>query len=225
MAQTRNFRLNKIMNHLTNNDSNIVCHPCSIINPVKKELVTQSFMDLRLSLRNKIKHMTVDKTAITIYDMPLSFNYHGHKFIFYSIPSLQKLKTFHTELQKHKISIYERYGWYPNIKQRIKIDLNTCLIGIVINIKNQDIMAMITLYDITKTKTKKYKYEKEISLCVLPQYQRCHIATDLVRLTWCLFADSGEECWVYVMNSTKSGMFWRIFKQWYPTINFRLVRP
>eukprot|EP01083_Nonionella_stella_P028695 79056_1 len=161
----------------------------------------------------------------TAYKLPLTFNYHQHQFIFHSDVSENMLRQFHSELEKHKTSIFERYGWRPSLQQRVDIYLNTSLSGFIINKQNNDIMAMITLFDVSDSSEKIYEFEKELSLCVLPQYQRRHIATDLVRLTWNLFAHPTDECWVYVMNSNKSGMFWRKFKQWYPAVNFRLVRP
>ncbi|ETO28661.1 hypothetical protein RFI_08465 [Reticulomyxa filosa] len=65
---------------------------------------------------------------------------------------------------------------------------------------------------------------KEIALVVFPLFQRQHLATDMVRVTWNLFKFSDNEEWIYVMNSDKSAMFWRSLKQWYPDINFKLVR-
>eukprot|EP01084_Bolivina_argentea_P130632 230600_1 len=162
---------------------------------------------------------------ITHYKMPLSFNYHHHKFIFYTNTPQNQLATFHCNLEKHETSITERYGWKPTSKQRVNIDLNASLIGMAINPENSEIMAMITFFDVSDSKTKSCTFEKEMSLCVLPKYQRRHLATDLVRSAWNLFADPHDECWIYVMNSRKSGMFWRKFKQWYPAINFRLVYP
>ena len=111
------------------------------------------------------------------------------------------------------------------MKQRIDIDCNSCLIGFAINLETNDIMAQITFFDVSDSKYKKYKFERELSLLTLPPYQRKHIATDLVRLSWSLFANEEEECWIYVMNSNKSALFWRNFKRWYPSIKFRLVRP
>ena len=168
-----------------------------------------------------------DTIAHTTYKMPLEFVYHDHKFIFIDKPSkdCKELVKFHKTLDKYQTSIFERYGWKPSIDSRIEIDCNACLLGFAINDETQDIMAMLTLFDVSDSPEKCYKIEKELSLTVLPPFQRRHIATDLVRLSWNLFAHPIEECWIYVMNSRKSGMFWRKFKQWYPAVKFRLVKP
>ena len=161
------------------------------------------------------------------YKMPLEFVYHDHKFLFIDKPTkdCKQLMKFHETLEKYHTSIVERYGWTPTIKNRIQIDCNACLLGFAINQETKDIMAMISFFDTSDSSEKKYNIEKEISPTVLPPFQRRHIATDLVTLSWNLFAHPLNECWIYVMNSRKSGMFWRKFKQWYPDVKFRLVNP
>ena len=174
-----------------------------------------------------IKDIENDKILHKTYKMPLEFIYHNHKFLFIDKPNkdCKELKLFHSRLDKYKTSIIERYGWRPSIEQRIEIDCNSCLLGFAINDETKDIMAMIALFDTSDSNEKCYDIEKEISLTVLPPFQRRHLATDLVRLAWNLFAHPLNECWVYVLNSRKSGMFWRKFKQWYPSVKFRLVKP
>lgn len=161
------------------------------------------------------------------YKMPLEFIYHNHKFLFIDKPTkdCKELIKFHSSLEKYQTSVIERYGWRPSIEQRIEIDCNACLLGFAINDETKDIMAMIAFYDTSDSPSKYYEIEKEISLVVPPPFQRRHLATDLVRLSWNLFAHPTNECWVYVLNSRKSGMFWRKFKQWYPEVKFRLVKP
>ena len=91
--------------------------------------------------------------------------------------------------------------------------------------------AQLTLFDCGKRM-------KEVSFAVLPKFQRRRIATDLVRVTWNLFCSShahlaaavagggrATDTWIYVMNSRKSGAFWRALQLWYPEIKFKLERP
>mmetsp|Transcript_12144 Transcript_12144/g.19441 ORF Transcript_12144/g.19441 Transcript_12144/m.19441 type:complete len:238 (+) Transcript_12144:66-779(+) len=162
------------------------------------------------------------------YRMPLQFMYHKHRFMWIDNPSVdcKELISFHATLDKYQTSIFERYGWKPSMKQRIDIDCNACLLGFAVHDETNAIMAMITFFDVSDSPEKLYNVEKEMSLCVLPPFQRRHLATDLVRLAWALFVpDEAKECWIYVMNSMKSGIFWRKFQQWYPDVRFRLVRP
>jgi len=192
---------------------------------------------LKPSLTDHVENVDIDSDVKAVepdtcafkhehYRMPLQFLYHKHRFLFMDRACVNKetLRKFHQSLQKFPVSIKERYGWSPTIEQRMAIDLNADLLGVAIA-QDGTAMATITFFDVSDGLTKKYDIEKELSLVVLPTFQRRHIATDLVRLSWNLLADPERECWIYVMNSTKSGAFWRKFKQWYPAVKFRLVRP
>ena len=183
--------------------------------------------------------------------------------------TMQLLYSFHKNLEKERKTIYDRYGWYPNIYDRIKFDCSSELIGFIINNDknnidgaNGEVMGMIVLIGCEKTAkltlntnvdniNSNLKVQKEIAIIVLNKYQRHRLATDLVRVTWELFAqddndnndnnnnnnnDDDEEStrnvnqivkqeWIYVLNSIKSGAFWRTFKQWYPHVMFKIVRP
>ena len=158
--------------------------------------------------------------------MPLVITYHRHKVMFIDKPksSAELILRFHKDLERHRTAIEERYGWRPTIEQRVDIDANACLIAFALNADNR-VMAQIASFDVSDSPHSKCSREKEISLLVLPSHQRKHLATDLVHLAWDLFADPADECWIYVLNSRKSGMFWRRFKQWYPDVAFRLVKP
>ena len=175
--------------------------------------------DIKDGLNGMISHKT--------YKMPLTFQYHEHKFLFVNKPTkdCKEIIKFHKSLEKHQTSIFERYGWRPKLEQRVEIDLSASLLGFAINDETKEVMAMISLFDVSDSPEKVCKIENELSLTVLPPFQRRHLATDLVRLAWNLFAHPKDECWIYVMNSRKSGAFWRKFKQWYPDVKFRLVRP
>lgn len=161
------------------------------------------------------------------YKMPLKFEFHRHSYLYIDTPSkdCKELLQFHKEFTKHSTAIFERYGWRPKEQDRLNIDMGCCLIGFAINEENGDVMAQIAFFDVSDSPGKKYGREKEVSITVFPTYQRRHLATDLIHVTWDLFADPEDECWVYVMNSRKSGMFWKAFRQWYPQVNFRLVYP
>ncbi|ETO31024.1 hypothetical protein RFI_06097 [Reticulomyxa filosa] len=158
---------------------------------------------------------------------------------------------YHQALESCPKVTYERYGWQPDFAQRVKIDLSARLLGFVVadnHIKTNDdqngattgtvIKAQITLFPCAEQNAanmtaKKSSLEngkqtitekREIALVVFPLFQRQHLATDLVRITWNVFKFTANEEWIYVMNSNKSAMFWRSLKQWYPDINFKLVR-
>ena len=151
------------------------------------------------------------------------------------------LTLYHNTLSQRnndmRSTLYERYSWFPDFDERMEWDSVASLIGFVIddsNEKNKDkseskgegesVAAQIILFDITSEKGK--QLVQEMAIVVLPMYQRRHIGTDLVRLTWTLFAKQNEqELWVYVLNSRNSGQFWRSFKRWYPSVNFKLETP
>ena len=192
---------------------------------LSKVMRTESVMVLQVELDHNVsdsQHPISQKK----YDFPVEFTYHKHKFLFIDKPSVdcKQLIMFHKNLENDKISVYERYHWHPSLKERINIDCNACLLGFVMD-DSDETMAMLSLFDVSDSAEKMYETEMEISLCVLPKYQRKHLATDLVKLAWTLFADQSDECWIYVCNSRKSGIFWRKFRQWYAEVNFRLVHP
>ena len=192
-----------------------------------KIMRSKSLVELEELLNSQCNDKNDGRISHKTYKMPLEFGYHDYRFLFIDKPTKdsKELMKFHSTLDKYETSLIERYGWRPNIQQRIEIDCNACLLGFAINDETKDIMAMISLFDTSDSPEKCYNIEKEISLTVLPPFQRRHLATDLVRLVWSLFAHPKDECWVYVLNSRKSGMFWRKFKQWYPHVKFRLVKP
>eukprot|EP01083_Nonionella_stella_P179002 634143_1 len=199
-----------------------------------KLMRSKSILEIQDMLRNRSilyekklesvdEGLLVDKT----YKMPLEFMYHNKTFVFADSPSKEckELVSFHKVFDKYQTSIRERYGFAADYPFRMNIDSNACLVVFAIDADNNNVMAMLTLFDVSNSTEAQYKIEKELALVVLPPYQRRHIATDLMRLTWNLFANEKDECWVYVLNSRKSGMFWRKFRQWYPHVRFRLVKP
>jgi len=220
------------------NLSNISVHD---INETLQQLVQQQQRQQNDNKENEniIKN---NSSVKPIYQLPLQFNFHNNTFYFTNSQCNDNnygilLKEFHTEFENYQESVYDRYGWHPDIATRIKIDNNAVLIGFIINNGNikineknkknvtqnnknsiSKIMGMISLF----------KYDdkrREIAFTVFPPFQRHHLATDLLRVCWELFANQETDQWIYVANCNKSSLFWRNFTQWYPEINLKLIYP
>ncbi|ETO01687.1 hypothetical protein RFI_35753, partial [Reticulomyxa filosa] len=134
--------------------------------------------------------------------------YHKNEMIFFigtqihekNETLMKHLKKYHETLTKYSEVIYERYGWHPDITKRIDIDIHSYLIGFVINkdenpnaneenVKEHDelirIKSQIVLFDCNEPfGQQKNLKKKEVALVVFPNFQRQHLATDMVRVTW-----------------------------------------
>ena len=188
---------------------------------------------------SKSKPKTI-KDIKTKYKYPLEITYHKHLYIIFHTTNMSKddikrmkeyIESYHTLLDDHKEVIYDRYGWKPGKSSRISIDLKSDIIVFVTaNDNPKEIMGNLILINCQNEYKNdvnfKGKFVYEMAMCVLPKYQRKHLATDLIHLCWDMLSNKeNNETWIYVLNSLKSGSFFRNFIQWYPHVKFKLVRP